>query len=310
MVRASQIDPSDSNALHLTRREVIADSWILLFAGHETTAGTLNFTLIFLAMALDSQHELQSEIDSIVGDRPQEEWTYEKDMGALYNSLVGASFSETLRLMPPVTEVPKVVRPNPQVLRVHGKEHLLPAEMYMHLNGAAVQRNIKYWPHGPSKITPGKSDINDWVPQRWIGTHAPSNGVSKIDDAHDEYDIEKVSFEASSGGLFVPLKGTYIPFADGPRACPGRRFAQVEMTAVLTSLFKTYSIELDVSKYASDEEVEKMNKVERNVIYEKVKADVRKELDKCMITIALKMMTPCPFRIVKRGDERFLDCYV
>jgi hypothetical protein len=59
--------------------------------------------------------------------------------------------------------------------------------------------------------------------------------------------------------LFHPLKGAYIPFSEGYRACLGRRFAQVEVLAVLAVIFSQYSVELAVDEYATDEEVEKMD---------------------------------------------------
>lgn len=79
-MKASQRTPEESNGLYLTKQEVTADSWLLLFAGHETTANTLHFTFLYLAITLSTQSDLQHEIDSIVGSRAREEWTYEKDM--------------------------------------------------------------------------------------------------------------------------------------------------------------------------------------------------------------------------------------
>lgn len=42
MVKASQLSPENSKNLYLTKAEVVADSWLLLFAGHETTANTMH----------------------------------------------------------------------------------------------------------------------------------------------------------------------------------------------------------------------------------------------------------------------------
>ena len=39
-----------------------------------------------------------------------------------------------------------------------------------------------------------------------------------------------------------PEAGTFIPWADGPRECVGRKFSQVEFVAVLASLFREYSV--------------------------------------------------------------------
>ena len=101
-----------------------------------------------------------------------------------------------------------------------------------------------------------------------------------------------------------------MPFAEGPRGCPGRRFAQVELTAALTSIFHEYTVELSVSRWASDEQVDKMGKAERRAVYQKAVEVTRKVIDGSVSQIALKMMTTCPLRFVKRGEERFMDCYL
>jgi cytochrome P450 len=43
--------------------------------------------------------------------------------------------------------------------------------------------------------------------------------------------------------LFNPPKGTYFPWAEGIRNCPGRKFAQVEFVATLTALFRHHIAE-------------------------------------------------------------------
>lgn len=39
-----------------------------------------------------------------------------------------------------------------------------------------------------------------------------------------------------------PPKGQFIPWADGPRVCPGQKFAQVEFVAVLATLFRGHRV--------------------------------------------------------------------
>jgi cytochrome P450 len=48
----------------MTKQDVIANSWIFLFAGHESTANTLHFAFLFLAIALDTQARLQGDVDA------------------------------------------------------------------------------------------------------------------------------------------------------------------------------------------------------------------------------------------------------
>ena len=46
----------------------------------------------------------------------------------------------------------------------------------------------------------------------------------------------------SSETFISPDPGTFIPWADGPRECVGRKFSQVEFVAVLASLFHKYRV--------------------------------------------------------------------
>lgn len=323
MVRASQVSPEDAaNGLYLTRKDVVADCWLLVFAGHETTANTLHYTLIWLATNLLLQKQVQDEIDSIVGERAQSEWTYEKDMGLLYNSLVGACFHETLRMIPPVLQIPKWTSMSNQTIILGGTQHIIPPKTMIHADACGVGRNPKYWPHSPSKITNDNHDMNDFVPSRWLAhrdtsstnstTHSDTVQTKKPEQEEIIDGLEKASFESSSPqkALYSPPKGTYIPFADGPRACPGRRFAQVELTAVLASLLKTHTFELDVSRYASDEEVERMGLEEKKVLYDRVVKEALREIDDSVSIIAVRLLKPVGLRIVRRGGERFKGCYV
>jgi len=45
--------------------------------------------------------------------------------------------------------------------------------------------------------------------------------------------------------MFKPYNGSYIPFSIGTRACIGKKFAQVEFTAIMIGLFREMSVEFD-----------------------------------------------------------------
>lgn len=307
----------------MTKQEVIGNSWILLFAGHETSGNTIHYSLLFLAIALDSQARLQADVDSIVGSRPPSDWTYETDMGRLYQSMVGATMNETLRIMPPIIDIPKITRTQ-QSLTFDGKTITVPTNTFIHLSVVGVHRNPRYWPHSPSKISSKTHDLDDFVPERWLPSSSAKNSAqgsrpstppsSKPPTGTQNPDgLETAPFECSPSagdGLFTPTKGAYIPFSEGARSCPGRRFAQVEITAVLAVIFKTYSLELDVSEWASDTEVERMGVEERREVYEQAKKKARKLIGESETVITLQMRSGVPVRFVKRGEERFAGCYV
>jgi cytochrome P450 len=312
LVKASEIEPDESKDGYLTKQEVIGNSWIILFAGHESTGNTTHFALTFLAIALESQAHLQADIDTILGSRLMEDWTYEEDMGRLYQSMVGAVMNETLRLCPPIIDIPKVVRETPKSLNWDGKTVTVPPNTIIHLSACSVGRNPRYWPNNPSKITGRTHDLDDFVPERWLQSSKKPNGAMDSNTSSDTENadgLKKASFE-SGDGLFVPPKGAFVPFSEGARSCPGKRFAQVEIMAVLAVIFKSYTVELDVREWASDEEVEEMGKRERRKVYKKAMAKARKSIRESETIIALKMHGKVPVRFVERGKERFMGCFV
>jgi len=42
--------------------------------------------------------------------------------------------------------------------------------------------------------------------------------------------------------LFEPAKGTYFPWSYGVHTCPGKKFAQVELTAALAALVRFHRV--------------------------------------------------------------------
>lgn len=309
LVKASQRSSEDLKGSYLTKQEVISDSWIILFAGHETSANIAHLCFLFLAIELEKQARLQKDIDSIVGSRSSEEWSYETDLGRLWNSWIGATINETLRLMPPLIDFPKIVRGASQPLTFDGKTVSVPTDTMIHVSTVGVQRNPRYWPSSPSKLSNKTHDLDDWVPERWFTSTKKATEKTTSTDSGSEDGENTTSFDTSDS-LLVPPKGVFIPFAEGARACPGRRFAQVEITAVLAVIFKTYSLELDVSEWATNAQVEKMSKDERRVVYQKGMNRARKLIAGSQSEIFLQMRGNHPVRFVKRGNERFMGCYV
>lgn len=98
-----------------------------------------------------------------------------------------------------------------------------------------------------------------------------------------------------------------VPFSEGYRSCLGRRFAQVEILAVLAVVFKTWSVELDVSAYMSDEEMATASEEQKREVWNKADAYARDLLQNGMMTIITLQMRKdkVPLRFVKRGHERF-----
>ncbi|KFY88457.1 hypothetical protein V500_06345 [Pseudogymnoascus sp. VKM F-4518 (FW-2643)] len=272
----------------LSLSEITGNAFVVLFAGHETSANILHFCMVFLAMNRASQHLLHADIDDIVGKSDPTTWTYAETMNSLFNSMVGATQNETLRLMPPVVSIPKHTLSKEkggtmQTVIVNGEALRVPPGTFMHMDAVGTARDPQNYPHRPSKLTGKTHDLNDFVPERWLlsseyhkdatnseaakgPTHRAPRDGSREPDQPDE--LESMSSDNSSA-LFRPAKGAFIPFSEGPRGCPGRRFAQVEITAVLAAVFQEYSVELDVREWASDEEVKRMTREQRRDLYTK-----------------------------------------
>jgi cytochrome P450 len=290
----------------LSDDEILGNAFVFILAGHETAANTIHFSLVFLAMHMMSQKRLQSDLDSILGDRPSSEWSYDVDMARLFGSMCGAVMNEELRLIPPVLGIPKsTLADRPQGLRLSdGKNTTIPGGTYITLNACATHRNPKYWPHTSIK------DLNTFRPERWLLDPTKDNGNT---DANAYAEEEGLDFDGpdkrpdTAASLYRPPRGAYIPFSEGYRSCLGRRFAQVEILAVIAVIFKNWSVELDVSEYLSDEAFETATESQKRDAWNKAYAHAVDRLENGMgtvITIQLRK-GQIPFRLVRRGEERF-----
>ncbi|KAI8628889.1 cytochrome P450 [Xylariaceae sp. FL1651] len=290
--------------------EIIGNAFIMFLAGHETTANVMHFTLLELANNPATQRQLQQDIDTILGrDSDPATWDYDEKLGAMQASMLGAIMNETLRLMPPVTDIPKKTTPTQeQSITIDGVRHTLPPNMYIGLCVSAGQRNPRWWPSKPSKITNAPNDLNDWVPERWF---RPSLKEAEKDykNLPETEDFGGYAGPDTSASMFRPVRGSYVPFSDGARSCLGRRIAIVEVLAALAVIFQKYSIENAVDDWASDDEVARMDRQQRVELYQKATQRSRDVLASCEARITLKLYNGrfVPLRLVKRGEERFVN---
>ena len=325
----------------LTDGEILGNAFVFILAGHETAANTIHFALLFLAMNPESQKLLHKDIDALFGDRDCSTWDYDTDVPKLFGNMVGAVMNEELRLIPPVISIPKCTpKGSPQPLTIGGRRVIVPADCAVNLNTAAMHRNPKYWPTlcGPNATEAEiEKDLNTFKPERWLlkddnnnknnnnntntKLHPTSSTTasSKSDSARSSFDQDHENGDDIGGPqsadtsptLLHPPKGAYIPFSEGYRACLGRRFAQVEVLAVLAVIFQTYSVELAVDEWADEAEVEKMRKDGDVEGLERVYALARQRAEYLLETgmgtiITLQLRRgKIPLKFVKRGAERF-----
>jgi len=297
----------------LSDSDIVGNAFIMLIAGHETTANAMHFTLIELANNPRAQRALQADVDRLFGGSDPSGWNYEANIAAMQASHLGACMNETLRMIPSVVEIPKKVSPaQDQVLALEGggRRALLPAGMTIALSAVAVQRNPRYWPARPSRTTGEATDLDDYVPERWF---RPVDGgaAAKDDEAaeEEEEDFGGPTGPDTSASMFRPVRGSFVPFSEGARSCLGRRIAVVEMMAALAVVFQRYSIELAVDDWASDDDVAAMSRVQRAKVYQKAQARSRDTLRGAgsIVTLKLQGGAHVPVRVVRRGHERFVN---
>jgi len=299
----------------LSDSEILGNAFVMIIAGHETTANSIHFTLLELAMNSKAQKEVQKEVQSIYGNTPPETWDYESSINKLLGGFVGAALNEQLRLMPPIISIPKTVSKHQnQVITIDGKKFIIPGGINIWLCSIAAHRNPRYWPTKPSTITDRPDDLDDFKPERWF-IKIPSESKEQLNspfnsdgDGDDDDSFGGYTGKSSHSTLFRPVPGSYFPFSEGARSCLGRRLAQIEVMAVLAVIFQKYSIELAVDEWASDEEVMKMTVEEKRDIYKKAREKARATLRTATPIITLKLHSDfIPVRMVKKGEERFVN---
>ncbi|KAK3937970.1 cytochrome P450 [Diplogelasinospora grovesii] len=316
----------------LTDSEVLGNLFVLLFAGHETTAGTLHSLIIMLAIHPWDQRRLQAALDSILEDSvAKTNWSSDLSSAAscfnydallpklLSSPYVTAVVNETLRLMGPIPTIPKYVpaTAEPQRLIVDGVEVSVPPGTRIKLCAACVHRNPKYWPHQTQSYRQSAAPFQDKT--RVPGTHwtswPPANQHNDLEGFRPERWLETIHSSKSNNeswtSVISPPFGAFIPFSEGPRACLGKRFAQVELVAALAVLFSSHSVELAVDELAdvNSDALRAMGRDERRQMWECAAEEANGRWRKTMsMVITLQMRgAHVPVRLVRRGSEMFDD---
>jgi pentalenene oxygenase len=138
----------------------------LFFAGHETTAMCLAWTLLLLARHPDAQQKVADEIEECIGDEPLEP----AHIGRL--SYLGNVFSESLRIYPPAWGFGRKLMQD-DVLAGHE----LPAGTIVWCSPWVMQRDPR-WFDRPSEFIPERwqGDLHRRIPK---GTFVPFGSGSR-----------------------------------------------------------------------------------------------------------------------------------
>lgn len=86
--------------VNLTKQEILGDTFITVLAGHETTANTIHFMLIHLALTPSSQRHLQADVDITFNSTPQsptptESWDYDTCITTLLGTPISFPYSNS-----------------------------------------------------------------------------------------------------------------------------------------------------------------------------------------------------------------------
>ena len=236
----------------MSEGEMISNLFIFTVAGFETTSTALAYAMVLLARYPKWQDWLIEEVDQLLPSASLEDAS-EDDLPE-YNTLFPlctrtlAFMLETVRLYSPVPHVHRETRDAPQPLRTgDGKTVTLPPHTRVYVNVIALH------------LLPSWRDVNRASDPEWYSSPASSSDEeNKTDDSRgDEYSFRPSRFlnpptttttsesGAATAGVTIyhPPKGTFVPWALGPRICPGQKMAQVEFTAVMLTLLRHHRIE-------------------------------------------------------------------
>jgi hypothetical protein len=208
----------------LSDDEILGNIFVVNFAGYETTARTLAFAMMLLAAHPEVQEWLYDEIITVTQSRPVENWDY-----SLFSKLkrCQAVFLETLRVYAPITALPKISADKVQTFRVGEQVFAIPPGTETYPMVLGVQTDPEYW-----------DEPYVWKPSRWIIRPGATD-------------------EAIEEELFVPRKGSFVPWADGPQGCAGKKFSQVEAASILACLFRAHRVRPKTEAGETEEQARK-----------------------------------------------------
>lgn len=213
--KSSSTSTSTTSSVPVFSKDVLDEAITLLFAGQDTSAATLSWTLHLLSIYPEIQSRLASELKTVVlgGDESTEQVDKVKITKQLISKLpfLDAVIKESMRLYP---VAPFVVRRIQSELFIaddavggggggintdNSTKVSLPAGSVACIWIYGLHRNPEFWDRP-----------NDFLPDRWL--KEPT-----------EKDIGQTN-------------GAYMPFAAGPRNCVGQPIAQVVLRTLLAQL--------------------------------------------------------------------------
>ncbi|KAL9097271.1 MAG: hypothetical protein Q9165_000698 [Trypethelium subeluteriae] len=180
--REAGVIPKDANLLDslysanldpkvkLEYEAVLGNIWVFVLGGFHTSANTLHFILILLAMHPSIQRTLQQSIDAVSRERNPSAWSHSGDFPSFLNSHHRA-----------------IIPPHTLVLA----------------NTSAVHRNPAHWPQDEA-ITEGHPEqlaALGWNPWQWL----KGNQTSKTGMVSDDTELKSLLMSGWQPGTYVPF---------------------------------------------------------------------------------------------------------
>ncbi|KAK0203616.1 cytochrome P450 [Desarmillaria ectypa] len=232
LVEANMFEEVDFNYKRLTDDELLSNTMVdisfphqycrtllpttpqtFLLAGHETTAHTICFAMVLLALYPDVQRRVYDEVsrfwpEGAAGPR------YKESVAAL--ECTNSVFLETLRLFPPIARLGKLVQAN----------SIIPARRFQK-SPEGKPYNVEQFPVAIEKGSLVIIDI--------FGLHMnPIHWGEDVEEFKPERFIDTESYRWPRDAFFA--------FAGGPRSCIGQRFAMTEGLCLIANIVRNYEI--------------------------------------------------------------------
>ncbi|KAJ3403799.1 hypothetical protein HDV05_007604 [Chytridiales sp. JEL 0842] len=150
LVKAGSEENEDQG---LSKDELVGNAFIFLVAGHETTAGVLNYALAHLAINPDIQEKLHNEVTNVIGDNDLPSYNNYNEFPYIH-----AIMHETLRLNAAVSLIPKWTGDQERTLG----PYVISPKTNVDIITYGLHYNPKVW--GP--------DVNEYRPERFLSDPA------------------------------------------------------------------------------------------------------------------------------------------
>jgi cytochrome P450 len=225
ILRASE--EGKDQGLALSEVEMISNLFIVTAAGFETTATTLAYAMVLLSRYPQWQDWLLEEVDSLPTAATNDEGLMDYTAVFPRATRTLAFMFETLRLFPAVPHVHRETAA-PQTLQTMTGTIHVPAHMRVYVDSLALH------------LLPSWREVNRGSDPPFVKA---AHGPGVVSDEHVFRPSRWINPPGSAQAHYHPPKGTWVPWAAGPRVCPGMKMAQVEFTAAVITLLQNHRVE-------------------------------------------------------------------